>query len=377
MTELLIHRNLSGDSALPAAWEELRKREPRFFPGFAEAKTFLEDTGSDYRVLIAKERSEIIAIACFLNRKSKKYYTLGERRLFGLPIRETDLFGASVLGQADVATLTTLLQRAIAEWEFDLLKLGEVVVGSNLHNAILNLKNGIVITRAERKDSIRHLIKLPPSFEGFVKALSGVTRSSVTRKLKKFERDFQFEFEVVSRPEQVDKFLVEGEKISRLTYQWHVGQRLTNDEPTRRRFVRLAEAGQLRCYMLYIDGRPVAFLRGELSDNLYHYETPGYDPEFQKASPGIVILMWVIRDLIENTNCKLFDFGTGGDDSGYKSHYSNVYINCTPLELGRLYRPYSMLLVLLQEGLSLAKNIASAGIGSGSLRQRLRRIVRR
>ena len=241
---------------------------------------------------------------------------------------------------------------------------------------MLNLKGGLAITRAARKDSIRHLIKLPPSFDGFVKALSGVTRSSVTRKLKKFEKDYQFEFEVVSHPEQIDKFLTEGEKISRLTYQWHVGQRLTNDVATRRRYMRLAEAGQLRCYMLYVDGRPIAFLRGELSDNLYHYETPGYDPEFQKASPGIVILMWTIRDLIENTSCKLFDFGTGGDDTGYKSHYSNVMINCAPLEIGRCYRPYSLLLVLLQEGLSLTKNLAGAIVGSETVRQRFKRLVR-
>ncbi len=102
----------------------------------------------------------------------------------------------------------------------------------------------------------------------------------------------------------------------------------------------------------------------------------GYDPESQKASPGIVILMWAIRDLIENTECKIFDFGSGGDESGYKSHYSNVLINCAPLELGRRSQPYSLLLVLLQEALSLAKNLVSATIGSETVRQRFKKLVR-
>ncbi len=225
--------------------------------------------------MVAKDNSQIVAIACFLNCDGKKHYTLGERRLLTLPISETVLYGEAILGTANQVIIGMMLRSAIAEWNFDLIRLGEIIVGSPLHEAVLNLKGGIVVTRAARKDSIRHLIKLPPSFDGFVKGLSGVTRSSITRKLKKFERDYKFDLEVVSRPEQIDRFLTEGEKISRLTYQWHVGQRLTNDETTRRRYLRLAEAGRLRCYMLSIDGQSIAFLRGELSENLYHYETPG------------------------------------------------------------------------------------------------------
>jgi hypothetical protein len=376
MTDILIHRSLTDDPALAAAWDALGARQPRFFPSYAETKAYFDETGFDHRVLVAKDGPHVVAIACLLNRRSKKDYMLGERRLFALSVREAVLYGEAVLGDPDQHTIAALLRRGIAEWPFDLVRLGEIAIGSPLHAAASHLQGGLIASRAARKDSIRHLIQLPASFDDFVKALGSVTRNSTTRKLKKFERDHRFEFEVVSRTEQIDRFLREGEAISRHTYQWHIGQRLCDDEPTRRHFVRLAEAGRLRCYMLRVDGRAIAFLRGELSGPLYHYETPGYEPEFQKASPGTVILMWTIRDLIEHTDCRVFDFGTGGDDSGYKSHYSNIAIRCVPLELGRLDRPYSLLLVGLQAGLSLAKNMVSAGIGSGALRQRLKRLIR-
>ncbi len=138
----------------------------------------------------------------------------------------------------------------------------------------------------------------------------------------------------------------------------------------------LANNGQLRSYIVYIEGRPCAFMGGQLRDGLYLWETSGFDPQYEKSSPGTVLLAWAIRDLIENTNCEVLDFGAGGDDRDYKSRFGNTTINCTSLELGRLYGPYSLFLVLLQEGLSLAMNIASSAIGFGWLRQRLKKATR-
>jgi hypothetical protein len=369
MIEVSIYQNISELSALAGVWDELKKQEPRFFPSFAQAQSFLEAASCDYRFLVAKSNSEIVGIACFLSRLSKKHFTIGKRLLFSFPVRQTVLFGSSILGQLDQATIAEFIRIIIDEFDFDLMSFGEIISDSPLHNAIVNFNRGMIVTRPSRKHSFRWLIKLPATFDEYLISLGSVTRNSVVRKLKKFQRDFQFDFRVVHLPEQIDKFLLEGEAISRTTYQWGIGQRLYNDEPTRKHYTQLAKNGQLRCYMLYINGQPSAFLRGELADNLYYYETPGFDPKFQNASPGIVLLMWAIRDLIENTPCEIFDFGSGGSDNDYKSHFGNLCINCMSLELGNKYKPYSLLLVSLQETLSLAKNMTSAAIGNGTLRR--------
>jgi len=175
----------------------------------------------------------------------------------------------------------------------------------------------------------------------------------------------------------VDTFLRDSESISRLTYQWNVGDRLFNDEATRRLYIQRATSGHLRCYSLYASGKPCAFLRGEFVGGVYHYETPGYDPQYSKLSPGLVLLMWAIRDLIEETSCKIFDFGGGGDAVGYKAKFGNTGLNCDDVELGRWSRPYSVAIMAIQEGLNVAKNLANWILGESKIRQRIKHAIRK
>jgi len=376
MIEFLIYRNASELGALAEAWDDLRKQELRYYPSFSEMTAAWQAAPTDFRVMVARDDSGIAAIACFRNGYTIKKYAVGERKLFTLPFRETALVGSSVLGRADAETISVFLKSIMKEWHFDLVTLGEVIINSPLYKAATSLKGGTIVSRAERKNSIRWSIRLPKSFDDYLTSLRPTTRKRVIRDIRRFERDYRFETFIIYRPEQIDKFLRDGEKISRLTYQWNVGQRLCDDEATRHRYMRLANNGQLRCYILYVDGRPVAFAPGELSGHIFNYETPGFDPEFDKVSPGTFLLMYAIRDLIENTNCKVFDFGVGGDESGYKSRFGTDCINCTSIQLGKLYKPYSLILVLFQEGLSLVKNLGSAVIGHGRLRRQLKKAAR-
>jgi CelD/BcsL family acetyltransferase involved in cellulose biosynthesis len=232
----------------------------------------------------------------------------------------------------------------------------------------------IAIT-AERKDSFHWLINLPTSFEQYLSSLGTKTRKTTTRSIRKFEQEFRYEFIVVSRPDQVDDFLQEGESISRSTYQWHIGQRLNNDETTRNRYAALAKAGQLRCYLLKIDGEPAAFARGQLEGKFFYYETPGFLPKYEKLSPGTILFMWTVRDLIENTDCTVFDFGTGHGD--YKSRFGNASLKCTSIDVARAFSPYSLFLIALQKMLSFAKNLADAFIDDSHLRQRIKKAIRK
>jgi hypothetical protein len=380
MSENVIIRScnsLDEIDALANVWERLRENETNFFPTFSETKNFLEENSIEFRVLVAELESHIIAIGCFLYGKTSKYFTVGERRLFSLPVRQTTLYGSAVLGTPDSCIIKEFLHRISKEWSFDLITLGEIKVGSPLHKAAMEIGGGLICTRVARKKALRWMINLPNSFDDYLNSLRSTTRSTILRKLRKFERMYDYELKVIERLDQIEGFLRDAEAISRRTYQWNLGQQLRNDEPTRRRYRLLAELGQLRCYILYVNGEPCAFLRGQLSCSLYNYETPGFDPRFEKGSPGIVLLVWSIRDLIEKTDCKVFDFGQGGDDSDYKSKFGNICFEFESLQLTQFYRPYPLLLTLLQEGFSLTKNILSLALGNSIIRRKLKRLVRR
>jgi CelD/BcsL family acetyltransferase involved in cellulose biosynthesis len=286
------------------------------------------------------------------------------------------LFGSAVLGQVDEQIAEEFLNRIIKDADFDLMNLGEIVIDSPLYKVVSRLRGGMIVNRVLREDSTRWLIKLPESFDEYLKSLGAQTRKKDVGKFRKAEQQGPFDVHVISRPDQVAKFLEDGEKVSRLTYQWNLGQRLYNNESNHRRLTRLAEKGLLRCYLLYVEGEPRAFGYGEVSHGVYLYQASGYDPQYIKDSLGTALMLWMIRDVITNTDCKVFDFGMGGNYE-YKPRYGNTSVNCAWIQAGRLYQPYSLLIVALDQALNVSKNLATALIGKGKLMQRLKRATRR
>jgi hypothetical protein len=377
MRQVLVVHQLDHLDQFAEAWNRLRKQQPFFFPIFEDLAFFLSETPRDFRVIAFKDGDRITSLACFICERAHRRFSVGERSLFGLPIRTVRLFGSAVLGDLDSETFKTFLNVILNEFKFDLLSFGEMPIDSSLCEAIHGAGFGWVVTSPSRKTSLRWLINLPESFEQYLASLSSHLRKSLRYQVRRLEKELNYELLVVHRADQVDSFLSDGEAISRLTYQWNVGQRLNDDDATRRRYKHRAGNGSLRCYMVSIAGQPGAFARGELADGTYNFETPGFDPQYSKFSVGLVLLMWVIRDLIENTDCKVFDFGVGGDETGYKSRFGNVSVRCVSLELGRWTRPYSLIIVMLQQGLAAAKNLVSWLLGNNKIRARLKKAMRK
>jgi Acetyltransferase (GNAT) domain len=369
--EILDYRNDGDLQALEAAWNRLCGREPRFVPPFSEIK------GSKFRLLVAADNDDIVGMACFVYHDTKKLFTVAERKLFALPVKTVWLLGSCILGQLEEDVIAKFLTMIISDSHFDLIDLGEIIIGSPLHKVAAHL-NGTIASRVSRKNATHWLIKLPSAFEDYVRSLGSATRKKDVNNFKKLERQSTFDVHVIHRSDQVEAFLQDGEKLSRLTYQWNLGRRLYNDAPNRQRLTRLAEAGVLRCYILYLHGKPCAFSCGELSHKVYLYESSGYDPKYADESPGTALMLWVIRDLINNTDCQLFDFGMGGDRNrnyGYKPRYGNTCLDVCWIQLG-LYRPYSLLIIGLDYMLNLAKNFAAPIIGDGKLMKRLKKASR-
>ena len=154
------------------------------------------------------------------------------------------------------ATSHHLLRHVMQKEHVDLIDLGEIPENSALRGALDALAWPARKLRLGRKDSIRWLIDFPETFDAYLAGLSTSTRQSTRRKMRSLEKEFDLQFETFTLPQDVDRFLAEGEKISRLTYQWNVGQQLNNDAETRARFRDLADQGRLRCYLLSLDGVP-------------------------------------------------------------------------------------------------------------------------
>ena len=372
--EIVSYDTYSQLAPLEETWERLSERECQFIPSFAELLHQLNGGKTKFRLLAAIENAQITAIACFIYRNAKKEYELATRRLFRLAVKEVSLFGSCVLGQPNEALIREFFQIIIKEPDYDIINLHDIFIKSPLYKVVTNVR-GVIAAKAARKARYWWLIRLPRSFDEYIASLPANTRGHLARDCRKCEREGPV-FRVMCSPDDVDDFLQDAERVSRSTYQWKLGYGVHNDTRTRELFIRTAKAGSLRSYMLYLDDTPVAFGWGRLSHRTFVFERTGYDPQYRKLSPGTTLIMRMARDLIENTNCEYFDFKWGGDD-GYKSRLGNVKISCIPIELAPVYRPYSILVVGLDQVLSVSKKLVASVVDRPAIKQRLRTALRR
>jgi len=364
--------NASQLDALEADWNRLAKRGLYFVPRFAELRDALADRQSKFRLLIAVDNSQVIACACFLYVNSTKSYEIAWKTLCRLPVKLVVLFGGCVVGEPSEPVIRSLFEVIIKEGGFDLLSVGNIFTNSALYKAVTTLPNAFTWT-GWRKERRWWLIRMPASFDEYLASMPERTRAHLIRDCRSFERKGP-EFRIMRLAEEIDQFLRDAERISRLTYHWDFDG-LHNDESTRQNFIRLANSGNLRCYISYINGTPCAFGWGELTYRRFNFRQTGYDPEFQRFSPGTVLIMRMIRDLIDNSDCEVFDFLWGGTD-GYKSRLANANFPCASVQVAIMSRPYSVLIGVLDLMLNRVKNLLALVIEQGPLRRLSRRFRR-
>lgn len=371
--QIVCYSNRSELDAVEDAWNRLGRRGLYYVPSFTELREQLA-SGSKFRMLVAIDNSQVVAVGCFIYTNAKRSYQVGRIKLFHLPVRVVTLFGSCVPGQAGENVIREFFHCVIREGGFDLIDVGHVFVNSSLHNAITTLHSGFA-WRATRKQKLWWLIQLPGSFDEYITSLRETTRFHLTRDCRKFEREAPH-FRVITRPDEVDVFLRDAGEISQLTYQWNLNFGLRVEASSRDQLIRLAKSEILRCYIYYLHGKPCAFGWGELTYRRFHFRRTGYDPQFRKLSPGTALVMAMIRDLIENTDCEVFDFQWGGAN-GYKSRFGTVKFSCAAMQVAQAYKPYPRLIAALDRMLNVAKNSVGLFFERGPLRSRFRSALRR
>ena len=358
-------RDIAG---LEERWNAALSAAPYRAMSFAD---FVRQPAEKRRLLIGTdERAPVLP---FLIGDHRHRFTFAERRLGSLPVRGLSLVNAWLAEYQTEAEVAAALHYVLMTGRCDALRIGEIPQESLLRRALGKLAWPARSVALARKDSMRWAIDLPDSYETYLSGLSASTRQSQRRKMRKLGREHAVDLEIVTTTAQVPRFLAEGEKISRMTYQWNVGQRLIDDAVTRETFTRLAKEGRLRCYLMSLDGVPRAFMRGQIDGEIYVYDTPGFDPAYGRTSIGTVLLLRAIEDLIENTGARVFDFGTGGDATGYKSSFGNRSVRAKSYIVVRMDRPRGAAIRLGQAVLNRTKN----GLDRVARNEELRRVIRR
>ena len=166
---------------------------------------------------------------------------------------------------------------------------------------------------------------LTGSFEDFLKTKASKTRSTLRRKVRKFAeagKDGELDWREYHGPKDLETFFKLALPLAQTTYQARLFEGALPDTPEFREESRqLASSGQLRCYLLFLNGAPVAYLYSPIENRTAIYAYLGYDESVSVLSPGTVLQYLVHERLFSDPDVDWFDFTEG--DGAHKALFAN------------------------------------------------------
>lgn len=157
-------------------------------------------------------------------------------------------------------------------------------------------------------------IDLRIGLEAYRAKFSAKTRSTLTRKLRKFQEHCggSLKWKTYASADVVDEFHRLAREVSAKTYQERLlDAGIPGDPAFVERMRLLAAEDKLRAYVLFHDERPVSYLYCPVEDRQVIYAYLGYDPEYMKHSVGTVLQWLALEQLFEERKFDIFDFTEG------------------------------------------------------------------
>ncbi len=286
----------------------------------------LHDRSADHVVALVHDGGDGIAGVVALRMQDLPLnFDIGERSIFGTRIRVANILGSQPLLATEAAAHARLYD-AIAEQFRDCrgLFFKTLPADSPTWRYLHEYRKGGWLCHAMNGLHSHHLIRLPETFDKYLESKNSRTRRNFKRRLKGFDPSVTPGSRLVriDRADQVAMFLETAAAISKRSWQYSdIGVRVITGAEEHARQAHLADTGLLRSYLLFYGETPCAFLIGYQYADVFSATEVGFDHQLSEASPGTVLFLRVIEDIISERPAGWFNFGTG--DAAYKSLYSN------------------------------------------------------
>lgn len=221
----------------------------------------------------------------------------------------------------------------------------------------------------------RHWVALDGSFDAYLAKLSGKTRSTLKRKRRKFEADAGGHgFQVYRTPEEMAEFHRLARPISAESYQERLlGQGLPMSAGFQESMRERAAGDQVRGYLLFHQGKAVAYTYAPVEDGAVIYDHTGFDAFYRALSPGTVLQLLVLESLFAEGRFRLFDFTEGEGD--HKALFGTHQQACMDLYI----LPYGIGAfgaVIVQTAIERSSEIAAQGLEQIGVKRRLKNWLR-
>ncbi|TXC72594.1 GNAT family N-acetyltransferase [Sphingomonas ginsenosidivorax] len=185
---------------------------------------------------------------------------------------------------------------------------------------------------AVRQRYVRYHTDLRIGVDAWLAGLSGSARSGLKRKAKKLAAASggTLDIRAYRTPTEIMLFHPLARAVSATTYQERLlGSGLPEDAG---HCLRLAAEDRVRAWLLFVDGRPVAYLCCTADGESLRYDHVGHDPAHNDLSPGAVLQMEAMRQLFADRFAR-FDFTEG--EGQHKRQFATTGTACVDLLLLR------------------------------------------
>lgn len=238
---------------------------------------------------------------------------------------------------------------------------------------------------AARGDGLRAFVRqrykrcyarLDGGFDSYLAGFPAKRRSTLKRKARKLAERSGGALDVrcYRTEEEIAAFHALARALSARTYQERLLDSGLPDGPEALAGMRaLARLGRVRGWLLFMEGAPIAYLYAPAEGGALLYAHLGYDPDHADLSPGTVLQLEAMRQLMTERDFALFDFTEG--EGRHKTSFATGGIDCVDL---LLVRPSAMNLVAghalgaFDRAVAIAKAAATA-LGAEAMLRRLRR----
>jgi CelD/BcsL family acetyltransferase involved in cellulose biosynthesis len=222
----------------------------------------------------------------------------------------------------------------------------------------------------------RYFIDLQQSFDDYARGFRAKTRSTIRRKVRKFD-EFSggaADFRVYRTPVEMAEFHVVVRRVSAVTYQENILDAGLPDSAEYIEYLRRAAAGDgVRGYVLFHNDRPVSYLLLSAVQDVLVYSHLGFDPAFGKWSVGTVLHWLALESLFAEQRFRMLDFTEGEGEQ--KRQFGTGCVTCATIYCLRSTLGIRILLRLHSMADSAS---ASAGVllTRFGLRSKIRRLIR-
>lgn len=185
-----------------------------------------------------------------------------------------------------------------------------------------------------RQHYSRRFADISGSFDTYLATFSGKSRSTLRRKVRKFSEisGGELDIRVYRNSDEIAEFQTLARRVSAKTYQEKLLDAGLPDDPEyKAEMERAAARGEARAWLLFVENEPVSYLYAPADGDTLIYAYLGYDPEWARHSPGTVLQVEVMKQIIEEGRFRRFDFTEG--DGQHKRQFATNGVECVDLLL--------------------------------------------